>query len=356
MGLILRWRPFVFRLCLAMILVHSAIFAQEPVRETWSFPAARQLDGLLGEWNVVNRLLQSDGTYTEQGDAYVKVYSVLDGKALLEFWQGTINENTLYGFSLRYYDRDKNKWIAVLNWPRENAPGLAEITGTARHGRVSFFSETTRNNQKVITRRTFSDIAPTRLRWDGASSRDNGLNWRTNWIQEYSRAAEYAAWPVPGEPFHTAGTDERCTTPEPRRLDPMAGDWTGTVQRKKGDQWHTYPARMQAYKVLGGCSLLMRLEMTLAEETFKVVALYTFFNQSKRYRVVGLDNRTKTGLFYQNGTFEADTLVLTTTADGGRRTEWHEITADSIRGTYSFEDGDGGWQPVLKLDLTPIED
>ena len=95
---------------------------------------ARRFDFWVGEWDVNLRMLQADGSFRDTVTAQASIYSILDGKAVLELWDSA----PIKGFSLRYYDPDEEGWVLWLDWPQPNRSGLSNLTGNFRHGRGEF--------------------------------------------------------------------------------------------------------------------------------------------------------------------------------------------------------------------------
>ncbi|MEM7357390.1 MAG: hypothetical protein AAF657_41635, partial [Acidobacteriota bacterium] len=116
---------------------------------------ARQFDFWLGGWDV-NLRIRKDGAWPESSvRAKAEIYSILDGKAVLELWDSA----TIKGFSLRYFDSAQDKWMLWLNWPGKNRSGSSGLSGTFHHGRGDFFSERpTQDGGTRIARYSFNDI------------------------------------------------------------------------------------------------------------------------------------------------------------------------------------------------------
>ncbi len=150
-------------------LLSASLYAQNSaVWADWNFSEARQFDFWMGEWRVNNRFIQEDKSWKDDGAAHVKIYRVLGGKAILEFWDGDIRGGTpLKGFSLRFYDRKIKQWRLALNWPGPNRPGFGFLDGQFRHGRGEFFSTSHDTaGKEIISRYSFADVSPTSFRWD----------------------------------------------------------------------------------------------------------------------------------------------------------------------------------------------
>ena len=76
----------------------------------------RQFDFWLGEWDVQNKRVRRNGEWNDTGTARALIQPVLDGGAVLEQWNGTLDGEPLIGFSLRALDPATHGWDIWLNW------------------------------------------------------------------------------------------------------------------------------------------------------------------------------------------------------------------------------------------------
>ena len=151
----------------------------------------KQFDFWIGEWDVNVRVHQQDLSWRDQHQSTARIYSILKGKAILELWSE--NEDGINGYSLRYFNPNKDKWDLWLNWAGKNRSGTRGMECTFRHGRGECFSERQINDTtNLLSRYTFSDISANKVRWDDAFSRDGGKTWSNNWIMEFTRKAKIA--------------------------------------------------------------------------------------------------------------------------------------------------------------------
>lgn len=272
--------------------------------------AERQFDFWVGEWNVTNRFLQDDGTWVDAGSARNQVFPVLGGRAVMELWDGTIyGGRRLVGFSVRYYDAESESWRLVLNWPQPDSPTFFELDGRFRHGRGEFFrSFEDSTGTDVRVRYTFSDISPERFRWDQALSRDGGQTWTTSWIMEFSRTAEQAAWPMPGEAALTYTDGSRCSSSEARRFDDLNGIWEGTIRRRSGAGWSKGTARVRAYRILDGCAILEHARYEDSADTAREMHVSSYIPSDSVWQILYLDDRPEAPHTYSTGRWMGDTF------------------------------------------------
>lgn len=126
---------------------------------------AHQFDFWKGEWDVNLRVQQADNSWADQHKSIARIYSLLEGKVILELWEEQ-KDNGISGYSLRYFDKNLNKWVLWFNWPWPNMSGSSSLRGEFRHGRGEFYSKSKMNDSTTRTSRfTFSDIKHKSLRW-----------------------------------------------------------------------------------------------------------------------------------------------------------------------------------------------
>lgn len=215
---------------------------------------ARAFDFWLGEWDVNLRVKQDDQRWADERTATAKIYSVLGGRAILELWDEDTPGDAIRGFSLRYYDETDAEWKLYLNWAGHNRSGISGLAGSFRHGRGEFFSEYAIDDSTTMLKRyTFSDITENSLRWDDAFSTDAGKTWTNNWIMEFTRTADSASWPAPGEPAHTYYDGGRCDLPAFDLVKKFPGNWAGVVTGR----FATCAWEHRTHAILDGCAAIM---------------------------------------------------------------------------------------------------
>lgn len=322
-------------------IVPNALQGQgdDPPGVAWSFAEARQFDFWIGEWSITNRFFRDGQGWVEDGRSVAKIYSILDGKAILEYWNGDqVGGRDIRGFSLRYFDRDKDRWVLALNWPGQDSPSFGQLEGRFRHGRGEFRAEgTDANGNSSITRYSFSDIGPDSFRWDDGVSTDGGRTWRGSWIMEFSRTAPEAEWPALGDPFHTFHGRTRCTQEGARQLDSSLGRWQGMLTAEDGS---TTPVTLEGREVLDGCAIMQLAWFGEGPEALEVFQLASYFPRFDGWAVLQLDDQAGTGYRYQTGgETDGDWIVTDTPFNGFQpgaageplfRTAWRERASDRL--------------------------
>lgn len=274
-------------LTLAMSLPAAPLPAQEaPLRvsapderaySAFSDDPHRQFDFWIGEWDVNLRMKQEDLSFRDTIAARASIYSILDGKAILELW----DSGPIKGYSLRYHDPALERWVLWLDWPGRNRSSKSRLDGEFRHGRGDFFTSFT-DTEGVVRhgRYSFNDITPFSLRWDDLWSKDGGKTWSKNWRMEFKRRAVDPEWPIPHERVPTFTDGSRCNAEEFRPYEALAGAWSAEG------------ARLDAYRILDGCAVIGLFERGDASEFWYV----TFAGAAGRWEIDVLDQRRDSGL------------------------------------------------------------
>ncbi|MEL7003894.1 MAG: hypothetical protein AAFN93_14325 [Bacteroidota bacterium] len=208
-------------------------------------PAEKKFDFWIGEWDVDVKVRQSDGSWQSGHQSVATIYSILDGKAILELWNE--GEQGILGYSLRYYNKEKGKWDLWLNWPSPNQSSMSTLEGNFNNGRGDFFSEyVASDGVKRITRYSFFDITANSLLWQDGFSRDNGETWDSSWKMYFSRKAQTAPVLSSQSKANTYYKGKRCSLTEFASINRMAGSY--------GHKKDVQSAKI--IKVLDGCMVI----------------------------------------------------------------------------------------------------
>ena len=182
-------------LVLTGTLVFPAISLAQRV-EACDSPEAREFDFWIGDWTIEQQILGQDGTWLSF-DARTSVSSTLEGCAIIEHWQGTVQffwegmdaPEPMSGLSVRAYDPDTDAWY--ISWmdtrtPRFGGPYVGGFDGS----RGEFLREWETEQGKRSGRITFSNITSDSVDWELAISSDEGDSWSTVWIMKMYRTRQ----------------------------------------------------------------------------------------------------------------------------------------------------------------------
>lgn len=320
-------------LCLCLFIISPVLQAQLP--NQLKLPKDREFDFWVGEWDVNLRIQQADKQWQDQIKSKAKIYAINEGRAILELWNDQ-RPDGIKGFSLRYYDFTKGKWILWLNWPGKNRSGLSSLEGEFRHGRGEFFG----GKGDTLTRYSFSDISPYYLRWDDAFTRDGGKTWTHNWIMEFTRTQQTPDWPE-GTTGHTYDKGGRCDLPGFDVFRSLTGNWSGEVKQKEEDSWQTGQARLNGFEVLNGCAVLNFMTETYDGKTSEEFSIKSFNTYAQKLEDGRLGNG-KTDLLrrYYSDLTDGNLYSLTELDEGGehpalRKYDWDLSKTDQVLITIS---------------------
>lgn len=302
----------------AFAVVPPTGIAQQPAPA--SFPVnrdlpeeSRQFDFWIGEWDVNLRVRQEDISWKDSHDAVARIYPILNGKAVLELW----DEERIKGFSIRYFDTERGRWVLWLNWPGVNRSGSSKLVGEFRHGRGEFYSARARpDGVQSINRYTFSDITPTSLRWDDAYSSDGGKTWSNSWIMEFSRRGVIAELPPGGGTAPTFDDGDRCGDEEFRRYEFLAGERQGSVESRDGDWNSLGAATLTGYRILDGCAVIVFLRWGQGRAGKELFAQVTWNGYAGRYELLVLDSEVDTPARIYFSQEDAEELLFIQLVDG----------------------------------------
>lgn len=309
------------------------------------FPEARQFDFWIGEWDVLNRYRSDRGGFVEAGRATNKVFAILDGCAVVELWDGYLGRNHFHGFSVRAYDREKDAWVLVLNWPAPNRPLFSTLHGAFRHGRGEFFKEDADSaGNPIITRFTFSDITPASLRWNDGISRDGGKTWETRWIMEFTRRDPMTDVPLVNLPLPSPAGTGLCDSREAREFDFVLGSW------ESADPSAGHPViRVESLQILDGCGSMDFLEIDEGGEASELFFVRAYETSLGRWVLYSIGTADPTFRRYE-GSVDGDRAMLVAETgdargDASHRLTWSTVSPDTLSlEIASSTDGGRSWE------------
>ncbi|MGX1931230.1 hypothetical protein [Flagellimonas sp. 2504JD4-2] len=191
-----------------------------------------------GHWKVNWQTWQELDKYRSTGYAMHRVFSALDGKALIElaYSDSIVQGSKTAGFSIRYFDAALNKWVMLQSWPGKNSPNISSLKGTHHHGRIQLYQhrKTTKARKNVpvgtpyVNRYTFSDALPNSLRWDSSISLDSMRTWFTRSIAESNRIPDFDTLREANTDYwFTYGDGYNCDDTILDNIRPFLGEWEG---------------------------------------------------------------------------------------------------------------------------------
>jgi len=234
------------------------------ITDDWQGAEHRQYDFWtgLGEGNWRPRAEDSLFHVEEGRRMRHYVFPALDGKAIIEIAEPLSIEPGVAsgrGFSIRYYDESRNRWVMAQHWPNPSFDGVAfldQLIGEAHHGRIAVYSadmrQQTPEGEPQIRRYQFSDIREDGFRWDGANTADGGASWSTWMAVDFYRRGDMPQLPSVAENWPGYSEGLLCTSDPHGALDSLVGQWVGDVTAADGT---VEIAIFTAGHMIDGCSV-----------------------------------------------------------------------------------------------------
>ncbi len=312
-------------------LAASGANAQEPatwadalgveITGEWESAEYRAFDFWIGEWEmnwrppVAGQLEhQAEGSWTRQ-----RVFPILGGKALVELaWaRDNAEQPSQRGFSIRYYDPGRERWIMAQNWPNASNTGSAfvdQLIGEKHHGRLTMYSIVRRPNAndeiKTEHRRyNFSDIRPgIGFRWDGSNTADLGATWYTWYVVDAYRLRDLDQFHPAGTAFPGVHSEALCEAEPHGAFDALQGVWTGTATDAADD---VSSATFAAGVLIDGCGVAGVLDAN----SIKTFITFGYVDRYEHWLSYSLDGRKTTPHRYMIAARAGDVTTFTEAPD-----------------------------------------
>lgn len=286
------------------------------VSDEWRAAEYRAFDFWIGEWEMnwrsraENQLrFQAEGNWTRQ-----RVFPILDGKALVELaWaRDNPDEPSQRGFSIRYYDPARERWIMAQNWPNAAGNGSAfadQLIGSEHHGRLTMYSAVERpdsdgNTLSEHRRYNFADIRPgVGFRWDGSNSPDVGATWFTWNVVDAHFRRDLDPYGPAGSSFPGVHGKALCSAEPHGAFDRLEGVWEGDARTADGS---SAPATFAAGVLLDGCGVAG----VLAANGVKTFVTLGYNDRYEHWLSFSLDDRKNTLHSYMSASEAGDSTTF----------------------------------------------
>lgn len=253
-----------------LMLALGGLAAADPSVTTSTRDGQRDFDFSFGTWKThVKRImypLTASPTWAEYDGTSV-VSKVWGGRANILELEVDGPAGHIEGLGLRLYNPQSHQWS--LNWVSSSdgefeSPMIGQFVG----GRGEFVDHEVFSDKSILSRNSFSDIAPDSARFEQAYSDDGGRSWETNWIMTFTRMASgVQVTPVAGRPDSALPPvkETGATTEHQHDFDFAFGTWKTHIQRLKdplsgSTTWLEYDGTHAIRKVWGGRANLGELE------------------------------------------------------------------------------------------------
>jgi hypothetical protein len=322
----------------SMVLHPAAVSAQSKQQADSLPPPIARRDGRhdfdfsIGHWRThitrrMHPLTGSSEWADYEGTSIVR--AIWDGRASLGETEADGPAGHLEALSLRLYNPESHQWslsYASNGGTTSTATSLSVPTiGEFKDGRGEFYDMEAYNGRNILVRNTWSDIAPTSIRFEQAFSEDGGRTWETNWIAVDTRmedseplavqsAAASGAVPLPADGQHDFDFEFGVwKTHLKRLLHPLA----------KSTTWAEYDGTTTVHKIWNGRSNLVELEVEGPKGHIEALSLRLYNPEAHQWSLnfassaggtvatpsIG-EFRNGRGVFIDQETFGAQTILV----------------------------------------------
>ena len=147
-------------------------------------------DFLFGRWRVRNRRLReplSGSAEWYEFEAEYRALPLWNGKANLDEFLADAPNGRLEGLTLRIYDPQSGKWSLYWATSKHGLITVPNVGAFGDDGIGEFFSNEQFAGRNIVCRYRWTKQWGEGCRWEQAFSADDGANWETNWIMEFTR-------------------------------------------------------------------------------------------------------------------------------------------------------------------------
>lgn len=130
-----------------------------------------EFDFLIGDWEVVIDIRTSDDN-TIQYTAHWHNRWILNGMMVMQEWRGPYST----GAEFRSWDPQTQSWEGFNIYPGARTDWQA-TTAQRFEDRMEIYAESEDENGPLLSRETYTDIEPDRMRMYAEVSRDGGETW-----------------------------------------------------------------------------------------------------------------------------------------------------------------------------------
>jgi hypothetical protein len=148
-------------------------------------------DFLVGRWTVQHRRLKARLEHNSDWETFpgtCETRLILGGQA-------NVDDNVLgspggayRAATVRVFDPTTKTWSIWWFDSRQPHDLDPPVVGGFHNGVGTFFADDRFKGKAIKVRFIWSDITPTKARWQQAFSEDAGATWETNWVMEFTRA------------------------------------------------------------------------------------------------------------------------------------------------------------------------
>ncbi len=160
---------------------------------------ASDFDFLIGRWQVHHRRLKerlAGDTRWDEFSGSSQLRTLMDGRVNVDDNVIDLPGGPYRAVTLRSFDSESKQW--AIWWLDGRHPHQIEapMVGGFERGVGTFYADERFNGRPIRVRFLWSNVTAQSCRWEQAFSADEGRTWETNWIMDFTRAAQQAAAPT----------------------------------------------------------------------------------------------------------------------------------------------------------------
>ncbi len=155
-------------------------------------------DFFMGRWNVHGRRLRER---LKGSHEWIEIEATAVARPLpsgfgnedefhTDFWPGFV------GMSFRFFDPETKQWSIYWSDNRRGGGHLPPVVGSFSHDVGIFEGPDTFEGRPIVVRYTWSRVNTPSPRWEQAFSDDGGKTWETNWVNDFTRPADWIQSPA----------------------------------------------------------------------------------------------------------------------------------------------------------------
>jgi hypothetical protein len=158
----------------------------QPPMEMGAPPQMKQIDFMIGIWDVDMQYRMSPDAEWEETNAVNTNDLILDGCVLESTFEGDMGGAAMNGLSLVTYNRGLGKWQTT--WMDNMGMGISLYTGSFADGKMIFAGKDVMpGGAEMMSRITSYNITDTKYDWMMENSTDNGQTWYTSMKATYTK-------------------------------------------------------------------------------------------------------------------------------------------------------------------------
>ena len=157
----------------------------------------QDFDFFLGDWTIAHRQLRhrlAGDTEWLEFSGTLSMRKLLNGLGNMDETELLSPRGHYHGATLRLFDPETATWS--IYWLDSRKPAIdTPMVGRFENGIGYFYADELFEGRPIRVRFIWTPLSADRCRWEQAFSADGGATWETNWISNFTRAADASGAP-----------------------------------------------------------------------------------------------------------------------------------------------------------------